>query len=74
MDLALPSGLFNTFLDLWSMIRPVYVGILEWFTSTAVDLTFFGYGNFSVLSVVLGVGIYALLGSWIWKFIKSNFL
>lgn len=74
MQLDIPKGLFKTFLDLWSTFRNTFVGVLEFFTQTSIDLTVFGFGDISLLSAMLGTGVFTVLGSWIIRFVKNIIL
>ncbi len=55
---TLPGGVFRTLLDLWDTVRITYVEVLEWMTSNSVG----GVVSSTVLSAMLGVGIFAVLG------------
>ncbi len=69
MDISiLPDGIFRTLLSLWSVVRDTYVRVYEWMGSTA-----FGDSG-SVLSFLFGSGIFVIMTSSIWKWIKGHII
>lgn len=66
MDITiLPDGLFRTLVGLWMVFRNTYVRIYEWMGS-------FGFGEQgTVLSCLIGVGIFVILGVKVGKFVKD---
>lgn len=69
MDLSiLPDGIYRTLLSLWSVVRDTYVRVYEWMGETT-------FGNSgTVLSILVGSGIFVILGSIIWKWLKGFIL
>lgn len=61
----LPGGIFKSLLVLWETFFNTYVGIFSWMGETA----FGDHGT--VLSVLVGTGITAILGIIIVKWLKN---
>ena len=65
MDLSfIPDGLFKTLLTLWNAVRSTFVTVYDWMGRTG-----FG-GDGTVLTVLVGSGLFVILGYWIVKFIN----
>ena len=58
----MPDGIFKTLLQLWDLVKSTYVTVFEWMGKTAFN------SDFSVLSIIVGAGLFFVLGYWIFKF------
>ena len=67
----LPQGVFRFLIDTWFTIRVTFVSIIEFFTDYVISL---GSEDISVLSVLIGSGIFIYIGYVIIKFITGLIL
>lgn len=65
MDITtLPSGLFRTLLELWSVFQKTYVTVFDWFGRTAMG------GDGTLIEVMFGFGLFAVIILMIVKFLN----